>query len=610
MKRMQQVFLKYVLMSSLFLLVSGVFLLAPMGAGFSIQAQAQFFSNFTNFEKKSRVKKRYRQRQSRSRKRQGRRRKSPPLYVSGPRAKKKFRTRRARRRYQRKQRRARLALRRLKAAQRRAQQGRESRKRRANIQLSRFGDPAGLRRKKRSRKASKKVVRKRTGRRKNVASLKQKNRPARNKKTGRLNRTPLQVVISIPGQSLKVFQGTKVIASSRISSGKAGHRTPTGVFSIIQKNRVHHSNIYNNAPMPNMQRITWSGIAMHAGRVPGYPASHGCIRLPYSFSKKLFRTTRMGAHVIVQNGRSTPRNISHSLLFQPIPEALFAEVKLDNKQDNWSSLAKTVTLVSSDHTESRVALNSELFQLSSAKIEKDKRVAKTHALFSAVKQGRSESPLRIFITRRTERERVREIQKMLNEFGYELGEPNGYFGKKTKNALYTLQDEENMDTVNGRITPETEQYLRDITGYHLKGNGHLYIRQDFKQLFDTPIHIEDSKKALGTHIFTAQNFSKDDDLVKWVSLTVKDKGKRKTKRIRVRKKGRRGRRSRGYRYITKVIPGKRLGTAKEALDRIVIKPEIRTYISRILTPGTSLTVSHHGYSNETGKGTDFVVKVR
>ncbi len=574
-------------------LFMALFLAVPLQKSASSSAQAQFFSGFAKFDKKKRYKKR-------------RAKRPAPYYVSGSKSRskrsrnKKIRNRKFRRNKRLKRSSARKArlkqARQKRLAQKKTRRTRTAAKKKSVFKVTRLRGLSSKRSAITSSATRKKNKQKRTRKPRNL---------------GRLRRNPLQIVISIPNQSLKVFQGTKVIASSKISSGKAGHRTPTGVFSIIQKRRQHFSNIYNAASMPNMQRITWSGIALHAGRVPGYPASHGCIRLPHGFSKRLFRKTMMGGHVIVQNGRSTPRRMSHPMLFQPLPESLFANTKPQNSMSNWSSLAKTVTLVSSDQSDRRIALNSELFQLSSAKLEVEKRVAKRETLFQTAQSHKSESPLRIFITRSTQKEKIREIQKMLVDFGYDIGQPNGFLGRKTTSALYMLQDEENMDIVNGRITAETEEYLRDITGYHLKGNGHLYIRQNFKDLYDAPVQISDSSKALGTHIFTAQNFKKDSDEVQWVALTVKDKTKSTKKRIRVKNKSRRrGRRSRGYHYVTKYIPGKSMGTAKEALDRLSIEPEIRTYISRIITPGSSIMISHHGYSNETGKGTDFVVKVR
>ncbi len=115
------------------------------------------------------------------------------------------------------------------------------------------------------------------------------------------------VVVSLPEQMAHVYRGGVRIGRSTISSGKPGHDTPTGVFPILQKRRVHHSNLYNNAPMPFMQRLTWDGVALHAGQSPGDPASHGCVRLPRKFAEELFAITEHGVNVVVAD------DTSHSL---------------------------------------------------------------------------------------------------------------------------------------------------------------------------------------------------------------------------------------------------------------------------------------------------------
>ena len=125
---------------------------------------------------------------------------------------------------------------------------------------------------------------------------------------------PLIIAISINQQRLKVYDARGVFAESPVSTGMRGHPTPMGVFSVIQKHKFHRSNIYSNAPMPYMQRITWSGVAMHAGVLPGYPASHGCIRMPMAFAIKMWNWTRMGARVVVTPGELTPATFAHALL--------------------------------------------------------------------------------------------------------------------------------------------------------------------------------------------------------------------------------------------------------------------------------------------------------
>ena len=107
------------------------------------------------------------------------------------------------------------------------------------------------------------------------------------------------IVVSLPEQLVHVYRNGVTIGVSTCSTGKPGNRTPTGVFTILQKRAEHYSSTYNNAPMPNMQRLTWKGIALHAGNLPGYPASHGCIRLPIRFSELLFSVTQLGSSVII-----------------------------------------------------------------------------------------------------------------------------------------------------------------------------------------------------------------------------------------------------------------------------------------------------------------------
>ena len=125
---------------------------------------------------------------------------------------------------------------------------------------------------------------------------------------------PVLIVVSLPLQQLHVYRNGVRIGASTISSGKPGHETPTGVFTILQKRVEHYSNLYDSAPMPYMQRLTWDGVAMHAGRLPGHPASHGCIRLPDAFAKRLFQTTRHGDVVVVTASQQTPALLANDAL--------------------------------------------------------------------------------------------------------------------------------------------------------------------------------------------------------------------------------------------------------------------------------------------------------
>lgn len=155
---------------------------------------------------------------------------------------------------------------------------------------------------------------------------------AAEKETGAKPQGPLIIAVSIDKQKVRIYDSNGLFAESPVSTGMKGHSTPMGVFSIIQKHKFHHSNIYSGAPMPYMQRITWSGVAMHAGVLPGYPASHGCIRMPMAFAMKMWNWTKMGARVVVTPGEMTPASFSHPLLVaqKVAPQPVVAdEIKSD-----------------------------------------------------------------------------------------------------------------------------------------------------------------------------------------------------------------------------------------------------------------------------------------
>ena len=129
---------------------------------------------------------------------------------------------------------------------------------------------------------------------------------------------PLLMVVSIDAQLAYVYRNGVLTGVSTVSTGKKGHETPTGVFTILQKNKDHFSNIYDNAPMPYMQRLTWGGIALHAGGLPGYPASHGCIRMPSEFARQLFEVTSTGMTVVVASTASELSNAAYPGFLAPL----------------------------------------------------------------------------------------------------------------------------------------------------------------------------------------------------------------------------------------------------------------------------------------------------
>ena len=148
---------------------------------------------------------------------------------------------------------------------------------------------------------------------------------------------PVMILVSIPEQMMHVYRNGILIARSTISSGSKGHDTPGGVFTILEKKREHYSKKYDNAPMPNMQRLTWTGIAMHSGNLPGYAASHGCVRLPYDFSQLLFTITNNGGTVIIGDGKTPVPRLASTPGLMLAPADLSPEMlhSLGKNQYDW-----------------------------------------------------------------------------------------------------------------------------------------------------------------------------------------------------------------------------------------------------------------------------------
>ncbi|MEM7291323.1 MAG: L,D-transpeptidase family protein [Pseudomonadota bacterium] len=240
---------------------------------------------------------------------------------------------------------------------------------------------------------------------------------------------PLQIMVSLSDQSVKVFRGQQQIAASNVSSGKKGHRTPTGIFSVLQKNRHHRSNIYSGAPMPYMQRLTWSGIALHASNnVPRSPASHGCVRLPHKFASQLFKMATNGIHVIIEDNPQLPRRIAHKNLFQPK-----VTWQTSDKLDRW--------------------VNAHIAMQNLGFVTSDQRY-----------------PARIFITRRTHKDELVDVQRLLNKLGFDAGDVDGIMGPATWQAISAFRKAHDMPA-GGKIDNELIEMLFSKSGERRPANG-------------------------------------------------------------------------------------------------------------------------------------------
>ncbi len=403
---------------------------------------------------------------------------------------------------------------------------------------------------------------------------------------------PLQIVISLPKQTMTVYRGGVQITTTRISSGKAGHTTPAGVFSILQKNRTHFSNLYNNAPMPFMQRLTWSGVALHAGVVPNYPASHGCVRMPHAFARQLFGMTDKGGQVLITTGDDKVHEIKHAKLFQPAPLATIFDPK-------YLSAATRGT----DETAEAPSDQDEASASPAFNGADRRQVATYHPATAAIDiatetmhvyEGRDERPLRILITRRTKRERIIDIQAMLNQLGYDVGAPDGQQGRDTRVAIKKFQKEQGLK-VTGTESEELWKHLNKATGTWRYSTGHLYVRQGMVDIFDEPVTINQPTEPLGTHVYTAMHFETEATTARWTAVTLKQS---------------RPPRSTDHINDEETLEKANSVTALEALKRIEIPDRIRRRIEAMLTPASYLVISDNGIDprETTKKGTDFIVR--
>jgi peptidoglycan hydrolase-like protein with peptidoglycan-binding domain len=362
------------------------------------------------------------------------------------------------------------------------------------------------------------------------------------------------------------------VATSKVSTGKRGHMTPSGIFSILEKKVYHESNLYSAAPMPYMQRLTWSGIALHeSNSVPNYPASHGCVRMPKAFAKVLYQMTERGVHVVIADQPLVPQPFQNSMLFQPQaapPPALFSGIELRPMTASFLPQAQPLQVASNDVTSIRIPKAQEI-----------------------VAPPPEQAPLSILITRRGLRENVRDLQGLLNGMGFMAGTPDGMLGPATVQAIEDFKKAHDIKMTGGLISPALMKAVYAAAGKGEPPNGAIMVRQNFKPLFEAPANIAEPEEALGVHFFTANAIDRISGKADWFGMTLEEDLSKQTKK-------RLG--------ITSEAQSQSLDAAGQALGRITIPDEVRHRIEDLLTQGSSLTISDTGIGPETGNETDFI----
>ena len=455
---------------------------------------------------------------------------------------------------------------------------------------------------------------------------------------------PLLAVVSIGAQRLSVYDKSGQILTSRVSSGRTGYETPQGVFAIIERNREHFSNLYDDAPMPNMQRITWSGVAMHAGKLPGYPASHGCIRLPHDVSARLFELTKLGTRVVVTDGDTAPVAIEHPHLFTVRATEGSAPANGDSaKVVDAMSLPRLMSAVISSPAHaaaipstldptidrpagmSRAAFAAEL----TAKAQRTDAAARTaKATAVAALKVADRAMNQVLVSERTRSalaakidELDRLIERGRNSKAVAKAETTKALASVSIVALLaetdrlrTVEEQKRSEaarlavlaeeaaiarTAAGTLARDANRRLKPVSVFVSRKSGRLYVRQGFEPVFDVPVAIRDQAAPIGTHVFTALDTKADGIEMQWSAVTAVGATSDKFDVAPVQ-----GRR-RAIAQVVSVSDPKL--TAAAALERLEITDHVRQRIGEMLSPGSSLIVSDHGISTETGKGTDFVI---
>jgi hypothetical protein len=404
---------------------------------------------------------------------------------------------------------------------------------------------------------------------------------------------PVLAIVSLRSQRITLYDANGWILRAPVSSGQRGRETPAGIFSIIQKEAEHYSNLYDDAYMPYMQRITWSGIALHGGALPGYPASHGCVRMPFDFAEQLFDATRVGLRVIVAPTDVAPVEIAHPALSLSKPgdgalaAARIAEAKEAASKADQARLAAGTAFreAAQARVPVRVAENLKL------RTEAQLADAET-ALGSAIPAG---------VRERAERDKAQAIDRIA-ALQVQLDAAKAELQPKLDAITRTRETAAAAETARATAAEAARQVARELEPASVlisRKTQRLYVRQAFEPVFDSPVTIADADRPIGTHVFTAMERSSGDTGMRW-SVVSLDDGRPHDGAIepRGRARGASGR---------DVEPRPTdPDSAKAALDRIVIPQDALDRIAGI-APRSSLIVTDEPLSPETGKGTDFVV---
>lgn len=489
-------------------------------------------------------------------------------------------------------------------------------------------------------------------------------------KTKKQVAAPITMVISLNQQRMYVYDKNGYVTQTRVSTGKTGHETPKGIYTIIQKKVDHSSNIYLGAKMPYMQRLLQTGIAMHGGVVPGYPASHGCIRLPYSFAPKLFAMTTMNERVVVTPEPQSPIPFAHEKLFSALPKGRSKTASLETgsvSKTDVAAVSDTPTLSTievqlrreredlvakvatekSDAVARRDELNAlkaeekslkkELWKAKKVakkasrgvwKLNKKKRTAernlkklKKRIAWAEKKKLRADKLEKL---RKQEEKNLAVLEEVSNSEKFVESEAAKAEVNKIAKELSSVRKE--RKAVNKQVKSSSKKIRvaeKAVTAFDRRQkkrhmpismvitprDGKIKIRQGWETVMVAPVEIEDPDQEIGTHLYTATAWRDDTETgLVWQALSVGENNRGyASKEKKVAKKSKRKKKR------NKSMPVPRAtdeAAATAALSRIKIPKETRIKIAALVKPGSTLIVSDFDIAkSEVRPGTDYTVQM-
>ena len=487
---------------------------------------------------------------------------------------------------------------------------------------------------------------------------------------GNVPKGPVQIFVSINQQKLHVYSDGTHVADTSVATGVPRLPTPTGVFSVIQKQVFHRSNLYSDAPMPFMQRITWSGVALHEGENIGHPASHGCIRMPGEFAARLYKFTRIGARVIVSRGELKPTDFTDPHLFvhkdmqaASLPVSGAIEVAQTTDANTASDAGPAVTSKPAEKPADLGLRGSRPDVTTSFVLTSDdaKPDAAKPAAAAAAKSDAAASDAPKLTDAAKPAAADTTNPEAANPEAAKPDAATADAAKPDPAAAATAQtqtqpqapkveaDKANMAADTKASPPDVKAEAPAATGstpaavtpvsaapeaprakpadattapvikkspiaiFISRKERKVFVRQDFEPVFEEAITIDQPEQSLGTHVFTAMEYLADNSTFRWNVVSMPGEPPKMAKSVRVvaaeNDYARRGK----HRHDEDVQANGELPsptTPQQALARIELPQDAIDFISQRIVPGSSLIVSDQGLGEETGEGTDFIVVTR